>query len=210
MSALNLSRGARRGSVSSLRSRRLRRFALHAEPLELRQLLSAGQGGNAANAVTSQIVEPAIAASPLFGSGSPTGLTPSQIRTAYGVNQISFGSVSGDGAGQTIAIIDAYDDPDISSDLAKFDSQYGLAAPPSFTQYVENGLWGDNSGWSLETALDVEWAHAIAPAANIVLVEAQPDLNDLFERGQLRQPLVGRFGRLDELGSERVLGRNGV
>jgi len=177
----SLSRGARRGAVSSLPSRRLRRFALHCESLELRQLLSVGQGSYAAGVVSGQIVaQPALAVSPLVRGGGPTGLSPSQLRTAYGVNQISFGSVSGTGAGQTIAIIDSYFDPNISSDLARFDSQYGLSAPPSLTQYVENGLWWNNSGWALETALDVEWAHAIAPAANIVLVEAQPDLNDLF------------------------------
>jgi len=189
VSALNLSRGARHGAVSSLRSRRSRRFALHAEPLELRQLLSVGTGGYTANAVSTEIVEPAITFSPLSGVGTPTGLSPSQIQTAYGVNQISFGSVNG--AGQTIAIIDAYLDPNIASDLTTFDSQYGLGAPPSFTQYVENGLRSDNSGWALETALDVEWAHAIAPAANIVLVEARPHLNDLFSAVSFASQLPG-------------------
>jgi hypothetical protein len=99
------------------------------------------------------------------------------------VSGITFnGTVTGNGQGQTIAIIDAYYDPNIASDLAKFDSQYAVNTPPSFTltQYVESGLTTDNSGWALETALDVEWAHAIAPAANIDLVEAQPYLTDLF------------------------------
>ncbi len=59
------------------------------------------------------------------------------------------------------------------------------SAPGSFAQYVENGLSQvNNAGWALETALDVEWAHAMAPAANIVLVEAQPDLSDLVQRGR--------------------------
>ena len=48
--------------------------------------------------------------------------------------------MTGNGAGQTIAIIDASYDPNIASDLKAFDSQYGLQAPASFTQYVENGL----------------------------------------------------------------------
>jgi subtilase family serine protease len=107
------------------------------------------------------------------------------------VNQINFGSVTGNGAGQTIAIIDAYYDPNIASDLKQFDAQYGLQSPASFTQYVENGLRSINSGWALETALDVEWAHAIAPAANIVLVEAQPDLNDLFSAVSFASNLPG-------------------
>ena len=143
--------------------------------------MSVGQGGYSVNATSSQIVvQPAGPVVPLFQGSNPTGYSPAQVRSAYGVNQISFGSVSGTGAGQTIAIIDAYFDPNIRSDLVRFDAQYGLSAPPSFTQYVENGLWSNDSGWALETALDVEWAHAIAPAANIVLVEAQPYLSDLL------------------------------
>jgi subtilase family serine protease len=104
-------------------------------------------------------------------SSSPTGLTPAQVRTAYGF--------SADGAGRTIAIVDAYNDPNIESDLATFSTQFGL---PSCT--TANGCFRKvnqtggttypktNAGWSLEIALDVEWAHAIAPAAHILLVEA--------------------------------------
>ena len=158
------------------------------DALEVRQLLSVGQTAAAANPI---VIQPAISATPLFGSSSPTGLSPSQVQSAYGLNQISFGSVTGNGAGQTIAIIDAYIDPNIASDLQKFDSQYGLQAPPSFTQYVQNGFLPTDAGWSLETALDVEWAHAMAPAANIVLVEAQPTLNDLFSAVSFASHLPG-------------------
>ena len=112
----------------------------------------------------------------------PTGYTPQQIQNAYGVNQIKFsgGTVAGNGAGQTIAIVDAYNDPNITSDLAKFDSEFGLFAPASFT--VDNlGASTTNAGWALETSLDVEWAHAVAPKANIVLVEASSaSLSSLF------------------------------
>ncbi len=96
--------------------------------------------------------------------------TPAQIRHAYGVDQLSY-----DGTGQTIAIIDAYDDPTIATDLAAFDKQYNLPAPPSFVKVTPTGQStpAANSGWDLEIALDVEWAHAIAPGAKIVLVEAQ-------------------------------------
>ena len=109
-------------------------------------------------------------------STSPSGYSPAEIRAAYEIDEIAFsnGTVSGDGAGQTIAIIDAYNDPNIASDLAAFDAEYGLSAPPSFT--VDNlGATTTDAGWALETALDVEWAHAIAPDANIVLVEAASD-----------------------------------
>jgi subtilase family serine protease len=108
----------------------------------------------------------------MAGSGS-SGYSPQQISSAYGISNVSFSGVAGDGAGQTIAIVDAYNDPNIAADLAAFDKQYGLSAPPSFT--VDNlGATATDPGWSVETALDVEWAHAVAPKANIVLVEA-PD-----------------------------------
>lgn len=192
---------------------------------------------------------------------SSYGLLPDQIRTAYGldntsgVNQISFNGVAGTGAGQTIAIIDSGDDPNIASDLTAFDtyatqnasnSGFSLSAPPSFkvvgqtggavptfpaiVSIVENGTTatvttaapetflpgdfitisdttsnfqyegqqvpidtvisstqftftapaglGNSSGGDIEnsvdageTSLDVEWAHAMAPGASIVLIE---------------------------------------
>ncbi len=114
-----------------------------------------------------------------------TGFTPQQIRTAYGIDQIGFDAITGDGAGQTIAIVDAYDDPDLvdstspnfqNSDLALFDQRFGLPNPPSFEKLGQDGSTNlpaaDPTGlWEVEEALDVEWAHAIAPAASIVLIE---------------------------------------
>jgi len=119
----------------------------------------------------------------------PTGTTPAQIRQAYGFTGISFnnGTVPGDGSGTTIAIVDAYNDPNVASDLNAFDNQFGAASsgPTLYQQYgpassflkVVNEQGGSSlpasdSGWSEEIALDVEWAHAIAPGAVIVLVEA--------------------------------------
>jgi hypothetical protein len=188
VSTLSSSGAARVGAAIRTVSRRLRRFAFRYDALEVRQLLSMGQPAAATNPI---VVQPAISASPLFGSASPTGYSPSTIQSAYGANQVSFGNVTGNGAGQTIAIIDAYFDPNIASDLQKFDSQYGLQSPPSFTQYVQNGFLPTDAGWSLETALDVEWAHAMAPGANIVLVEAQPTLNDLFSAVSFASHLPG-------------------
>ena len=147
MSTFNLLSGARHGHRSVRPPRRTPRFALNCEPLETRQLLSisvfpaAMDSGDAAQPAA---VEPNISLAPLASSASPTGLSPSQIKTAYGVNEIAFdGNVVGNGAGQTIAIVDAFFDPNIQSDLATFDAQYGLAAPPSFTQFVESGLRSD-------------------------------------------------------------------
>jgi hypothetical protein len=100
------------------------------------------------------------------------GLTPSQVRHAYGFDAITFNGTPGDGRGQTIAIVTADDDPTIASDLATFDQQFGLPAPAAFTKHAMPGATAVDPTWSLETALDVEWAHATAPGAKILLVEA--------------------------------------
>jgi subtilase family serine protease len=103
------------------------------------------------------------------------GYTPSQIRHAYGFDQITLaGGVAGDGSGTTIAIVDAFDDPNIANDLQQFDAQFGLPNP-GFTKVNQSGgtlLPSVDSGWASEIALDVEWSHAIAPAAKILLIEA--------------------------------------
>jgi subtilase family serine protease len=107
-------------------------------------------------------------------NGDIQGYTPAQVRHAYGFDQIA-----GNGAGQTIAIVDAFNDPNIANDLATFDSQFGLTAPPSFRVVNQTGggnLPSTDSGWAGEISLDVEWAHAMAPAANILLVESNSDL----------------------------------
>jgi hypothetical protein len=111
-----------------------------------------------------------------YNSTGPTGTTPSQIRQAYGFNKITFanGTVTGDGSGTTIAIVDAYDDPNIANDLHQFDVRFGLP-DPTFKKVNENGgtsMPAADGGWASEIALDVEWAHAIAPKASILLVEA--------------------------------------
>ena len=108
---------------------------------------------------------------------SPTGFVPYQIAHAYGFDQLGcYGSLTC-GLGQTIAIVDAYDDPNIATDLSKFSSQFGLPACTSsngcFTKATPQGQPGSSQGWALEESLDVEWAHAIAPAAKIILVEAK-------------------------------------
>ena len=109
------------------------------------------------------------------------GYTPAQITAAYALNAISFMSpsgtaVTGNGAGQTIALIETYHDPNIQASLDGFDARYGL---PNITLDVVN-LAGNQTdgGWAGEESLDVEWAHAIAPGANIEVVEAAPGNND--------------------------------
>lgn len=110
------------------------------------------------------------------GYSYPIGMTPDMVRTAYGFDNVSFNGIVGDGTGQTIAIVTAYHNPNIVSDLATFDQTFGLPAPPSFrivNQYGGTKLPKKNKNWGSETALDVEWAHAIAPGASILLVEAK-------------------------------------
>jgi hypothetical protein len=139
------------------------RVVLRLEELEPRSLLSAGPLAGWAAVPLSQA--PLPVAAPTAGSGY-FAFTPAQIRHAYGFDQLPL-----DGAGQTIAIVDAYDDPNIAWDLQTFDRAVGLPDPPSF-QKVKLGAPAFNPAWAGEIALDVEWAHAIAPGAKILLVEA--------------------------------------
>jgi subtilase family serine protease len=117
---------------------------------------------------------------------SPSGYAPDQIRRAYG-----FDRVISDGSGQVIGIVDAYDDPTIANDLQTFVTTFGLrpmnglpgtppctivAGPhPCFQKIYAQGTPRSSGNWLLETSLDVEWAHAIAPAADVLLVEAVND-----------------------------------
>ncbi|MBK9715347.1 MAG: S53 family peptidase [Kouleothrix sp.] len=110
-----------------------------------------------------------------YASTSPTGLSPATIKSVY-----SFSTSSTAGAGKTIAIVDAYDDPTAESDLNVFSSQYGLPACTTangcFKKVNQTGGTSyprKDSGWALEISLDVQWAHAIAPGAKILLVEAK-------------------------------------
>ncbi len=107
----------------------------------------------------------------------PAGYTPAQVLAGYGLGGISFTSssgntVAGDGSGQTIALIEEYSDPNLQESLNTFDATYGLA---NITLDVINqaGSQTDHE-WGNEQSLDVEWTHAIAPGANIVVFEVSP------------------------------------
>ena len=119
-------------------------------------------------------------------SPNANGFSPQEFAAAYSNNNIYFGSTPGNGAGVTIALVDAYNDTNIAGDLTTFDSEFGLPAPPSFSVVSQTGsttnlpLTGTDS-WAREESLDVEWAHATAPGANIVVVEANAsDRTDLY------------------------------
>jgi subtilase family serine protease len=101
---------------------------------------------------------------------TPGGYAPSDLQAAYGLTSES----QSDGGGQTIAIVDAYDDPNVESDLNVYRSRYGL---PACT--VSNGCFTkqaytsqSNAGWAAEESVDVEMVSAICPTCKILLVEA--------------------------------------
>ncbi|HVX86796.1 MAG TPA: S53 family peptidase [Phycisphaerae bacterium] len=127
---------------------------------------------------------------------STTGFSPAVVRDAYGFDQVVYsngtGAVAADGRGQTIAIVTAFDAPTISNDLDVFDKLFSLdgkqsleaaygAAATVLTKHEMSTSETADASWSQEASLDVEWAHAIAPGAHIVLVEAASDgLSDLL------------------------------
>jgi subtilase family serine protease len=100
--------------------------------------------------------------------------SPEQIQTFYDLNPLY--NKGYNGRGQTIVIIDSFGSPTIQQDLKVFDQTFGLPDPPSFKVLSPLGAPDFNdpqaSGWAGETTLDVEWAHAIAPGASIVLLES--------------------------------------
>jgi subtilase family serine protease len=179
-------------TAASVTARKRHRRFLSLESLDERVLLSsspvqsftvplvpaqtASAGVAMVNGPASSPVERAIQGSTITAAEGTlpanSGYTPQQISNAYGFNQV----LPLTGAGMTIAILDPGHDPTIASDLQQFDRQFGMANPPSFSQVNESGQSSNyptlqSAGMSEETSLDVEWAHAMAPAANILLVE---------------------------------------
>lgn len=127
-------------------------------------------GGPAFSVTPSQCVA-------LFGQAC---YTPSLMRTAYNVPP------QWTGRGQTIVIVDAFGSPTIREDLETFSAAFGLPAPDLQIVYPEgrptfNPLQPHNEvSWAFETSLDVEWAHAIAPDAKLVLVVAPTNSGDVL------------------------------
>jgi subtilase family serine protease len=102
--------------------------------------------------------------------------SPKQFETAYDMKSLY---KKGDtGKGETIALIDSFGSPTITQDLKTFDTAFGLPAPPSFKIIQPAGKvpkFNPKNGlmvsWAVETSLDVEYAHAMAPGANLIEVE---------------------------------------
>ena len=153
----------------------------HFEVLEVRQVLGATLGAESLSVPSGAVGYLQLQMPHTHATAGPTGFTPAQIQKAYGIDTIMLnGGIKGDGKGQTIAIVDPGNAPSITADLHTFDLKFGLPDPPSFKIVNVHGSTNPNTlplddvDTSVEIALDVEWAHAIAPAANILLVEV-PD-----------------------------------
>lgn len=123
-------------------------------------------------------------ASPLVGfQFGAVGLVPTQIRTAYGFGDLSDANFQTRGRGQTIYVVDAFTGVDVMGDLNVFSAQFGLPLVNASTfQFVNANSTGFapavDAEWAGEIALDVQWVHAIAPKAKIVLVQADTAFPD--------------------------------
>ncbi len=135
-------------------------------PASLR-VAQSGAGADAQHPLDLAVLGRTPTAEPLVTSTVATGYTPAQVRAYLGL--------TGTGAGQTVAVVTAYDAPNVVADLGVFNATFGLPPVPSFRKVNQTGgtkLPALDAGWALETALDVQWVHAVAPAASILLVEA--------------------------------------
>jgi subtilase family serine protease len=120
-----------------------------------------------------RVTDTAVKSAAVSPKATPSGLGPSDLRSAYNLP-------ANGGSGQTVAIVDAYNDPNAESDMAAYRSQYGLPACTSasgcFKKVSQTGsttsLPSSDSGWAGEISLDLDMVSAIAPNAHIILVEA--------------------------------------
>jgi subtilase family serine protease len=125
-------------------------------------------------------------------ASAPSGETPQSIRSVY--------NLPSTGGGGIIAIVDAFHYPTAEADLNTFSSQFGLPACTTasgcFTVVFASGTQpAVNCGWNQEAALDLQWAHAMAPDAKIVLVEAQSNSNtDLYHAVQVASTHIAQNG----------------
>ena len=109
--------------------------------------------------------------------------SPDQIRAAYHLPALYARGITG--AGETIVVVDSFGSPTIRSDLATFDQKFGYPAPPKFQILAPAGQIpafdpnnSNMTSWAGETTLDVEYAHALAPGASILLVETPTSENE--------------------------------
>jgi len=107
---------------------------------------------------------------------------PAQVQAAYNLSPLTAKGITG--KGQTIVIVDSYGSPTVRHDLSVFDKRFHLPDPPSLRVIQPAGRvpkyrpTSNREGWAGETALDVEWAHAMAPGANILVVATPTSENE--------------------------------
>jgi subtilase family serine protease len=120
------------------------------------------------------LARPAVVSS--LASGPAGGYSPGQLAAAYGVNPAAATS-------QTVAIVDAFQDPSVTADLDSFDAQYGLPLETSTSFKAVSQTGGSVSGittdvgWAGEITLDVETVRGLCHACKILLVEANSNNN---------------------------------
>jgi subtilase family serine protease len=127
--------------------------------------------------------------------------TPASLACVYGIGKTVKGcdpntvTVNPVGGSKMIAIVDAYDAPNAASDLALFSTQFGLPAANFQVVYASGAKPAYNAGWEIEESLDVQWAHAMAPSAKIVLVEAATNsFTDLMAAEDVAKNMVNAAG----------------
>ncbi len=122
----------------------------------------------------------------------PCGYEPATLQTAYGLTPVYAGGL--DGSGQTVVIVDAFGSPTAAADLAQFSSTFGVSAA-NFAVYNPQGPPPFDSGWAGETTLDIEWSHAMAPGANIALIQSI-DNSDNNLMGGIQYALDNHLGNV--------------
>lgn len=162
-----------------------------------KNVYSGGNGNNTDDSLTSHrnILSPTAnaptinaQAKPLTTFGTATGLTPGQIRTQYGFGNLADSSYTNRGQGQAIAVVIPYDVLNVRASVNTFATRFSLPQIDVNTLQIINAGGttppadpDPNHGWEAEACLNLEWAHAIAPAAQLYLILADSDLfTDLF------------------------------
>ena len=159
-----IAQAAQAGSVSSTHA-----TTEHACAVPLRP------GGPVCYALVRTDISP-VRANALKPQATPSGYSPSSLRSAYNLAS----AAAANGGGQTVAVIENADDPNLESDLGTYRSQYGLSACTTangcFSKVNQSGQQGNypggDTGWGTEASLDVDMVSAICPNCHILVVEA--------------------------------------
>jgi subtilase family serine protease len=148
-----------------------------------------------------------------LGHLPPQGYSPDEVQTAYGLNPLHSAGLNG--TGETIVIVDAYGSATIAQDAAFFAQLYDL--PPINLQIVKapglvHNPHGPPRNWAIETTLDVEWSHVVAPGANIALVVAtdRASLDEAINYAvihHLGNTISNSWSSIEGLGNPAQLGR---